>query len=71
MDAVLASRIPRSQLLIQSFIASSLDEARARMPGVAQLQRFDAGAFIDGRRLFALGLDGPERAALTPPNLQP
>ena len=35
MDVVLASRIPRSQLLIQSFIASSLDEARARMPGVA------------------------------------
>jgi glycerophosphoryl diester phosphodiesterase len=35
MDVVLASRIPRSQLLIQSFIASNLDEARARMPGVA------------------------------------
>jgi len=35
MDVVLASRIPRSQLLIQSFLASSLDEARARMPGVA------------------------------------
>jgi len=32
---VLASHIKRSQLLIQSFIASSLDEARARMPGVA------------------------------------
>jgi glycerophosphoryl diester phosphodiesterase len=35
MDVLLASRIPRAQLLIQSFIASSLDEARARMPGVA------------------------------------
>ena len=35
MDVVLASRIPRSQLLIQSFIAANLDEARARMPGVA------------------------------------
>ena len=35
MDVVLASRIPRSQLLIQSFIASNLDQARARMPGVA------------------------------------
>ena len=35
MDVVLASRIPRSQLLIQSFIPSSLDQARARMPGVA------------------------------------
>ena len=35
MDVVLASRIPRSQLLIQSFIPSSLDRARARMPGVA------------------------------------
>ena len=35
MDVVLASHIKRSQLLIQSFIASSLDEARARMPGVA------------------------------------
>jgi glycerophosphoryl diester phosphodiesterase len=35
MDVVLASRIPRSQLLIQSFLASNLDSARARMPGVA------------------------------------
>ena len=35
MDAVLASRIPRSQLLIQSFIAANLDVARQRMPGVA------------------------------------
>ena len=35
MDAVLASRIPRAQLLIQSFIASNLDVARQRMPGVA------------------------------------
>jgi glycerophosphoryl diester phosphodiesterase len=35
MDAVLASRIARSQLLIQSFVASNLDVARQRMPGVA------------------------------------
>ena len=35
MDAVLASRIPRSQLLIQSFVAPNLDVARQRMPGVA------------------------------------
>jgi glycerophosphoryl diester phosphodiesterase len=35
MDAVLASRIPRSQLLIQSFISANLDVARQRMPGVA------------------------------------
>jgi glycerophosphoryl diester phosphodiesterase len=35
MDAVLASRIPRSQLLIQSFIPTNLDVARQRMPGVA------------------------------------
>jgi glycerophosphoryl diester phosphodiesterase len=35
MDAVLASRIPRSQLLIQSFISTNLDVARQRMPGVA------------------------------------
>ncbi len=35
MDAVLASRIPRSQLLIQSFIPANLDVARQRMPGVA------------------------------------
>ena len=34
MDAVLASRIPRSQLLIQSFIPANLDAARQRMPGV-------------------------------------
>jgi glycerophosphoryl diester phosphodiesterase len=35
MDVVLASRIPRSQLLIQSFISTNLDAARQRMPGVA------------------------------------
>ena len=35
MDAVRASRIPRAQLLIQSFIASNLEVARQRMPGVA------------------------------------
>ena len=35
MDAVVASRIPRSQLLIQSFIPANLDVARQRMPGVA------------------------------------
>lgn len=35
MDVVLASRIPRSQLLIQSFIPANLDAARQRMPGVA------------------------------------
>ena len=35
MDVVLASRIPRSQLLIQSFIPANLDVARQRMPGVA------------------------------------
>jgi glycerophosphoryl diester phosphodiesterase len=34
MDVVLASRIPRSQLLIQSFIPANLDAARQRMPGV-------------------------------------
>ena len=35
MDAVLASRIPRAQLMIQSFIPANLDVARQRMPGVA------------------------------------
>ena len=34
MDVVLASRIPRRQLIIQSFIATGLDVARQRMPGV-------------------------------------
>ena len=34
MDAVLASRIPRSQLIIQSFISTNLDVARQRRPGV-------------------------------------
>lgn len=34
MDSVLASRIPRRQLIIQSFIASNLDVARRRLPGV-------------------------------------
>lgn len=35
MDAVLASRIPRRQLIVQSFIAQNLDVARQRLPGVA------------------------------------
>jgi glycerophosphoryl diester phosphodiesterase len=35
MDAVLASGIPRRQLIVQSFIAASLDVARQRLPGVA------------------------------------
>jgi glycerophosphoryl diester phosphodiesterase len=34
MDAVIASGIPRRQLIIQSFIAANLDVARQRMPGV-------------------------------------
>jgi len=34
MDAVLASRIPRGQLIVQSFIAGNLDVARQRLPGV-------------------------------------
>jgi len=34
MDVVVASRIPRRQLLIQSFIAANLDVARQRLPGV-------------------------------------
>jgi glycerophosphoryl diester phosphodiesterase len=35
MDAVIASRIPRSQLIIQSFLADNLDVAVQRLPGVA------------------------------------
>ena len=35
MDVVLSSRIPRAQLLIQSFIPANLDVARQRMPAVA------------------------------------
>jgi glycerophosphoryl diester phosphodiesterase len=35
MDAVIASRIPRSQLIIQSFIPANLDVAVQRLPGVA------------------------------------
>jgi glycerophosphoryl diester phosphodiesterase len=35
MDVVLGSHIPRSQLLIQSFIPANLDVARQRMPRVA------------------------------------
>jgi glycerophosphoryl diester phosphodiesterase len=35
MDAVIASRIPRSQLIIQSFIPANLDVAAQRLPGVA------------------------------------
>ncbi len=34
MDAVIASRIPRGQLIVQSFIAANLDVARQRLPGV-------------------------------------
>ena len=34
MDAVIASRIPRSQLIIQSFVAGNLDVAAQRLPGV-------------------------------------
>jgi glycerophosphoryl diester phosphodiesterase len=35
MDVVLASGLPRSQLLIQSFIPANLDAAKRRMPRVA------------------------------------
>jgi glycerophosphoryl diester phosphodiesterase len=35
MDVVIASRVPRRQLLIQSFIPANLDVARQRLPGVA------------------------------------
>jgi glycerophosphoryl diester phosphodiesterase len=35
MDVVRASRVPRRQLLIQSFIPANLDVARQRLPGVA------------------------------------
>ena len=35
MDAVIASRIPRSQLIVQSFTADNLDVAVQRLPGVA------------------------------------
>jgi glycerophosphoryl diester phosphodiesterase len=35
MDAVIASRIPRGQLIIQSFIPQNLDVAAERLPGVA------------------------------------
>ncbi len=34
MDAVVASRLPRRQLLIQSFVPANLDVARQRLPGV-------------------------------------
>jgi glycerophosphoryl diester phosphodiesterase family protein len=34
MVAVLASRIPRRQLIVQSFIPANLDVARQRLPGV-------------------------------------
>ncbi len=34
MDVVVASRIPRRQLIVQSFLGSSLDVARQRLPGV-------------------------------------
>ena len=35
MDAVIASRIPRGQLIIQSFVPANLDVAVQRLPGVA------------------------------------
>ena len=35
MDAVIASRIPRSQVIIQSFVPANLDVAAQRLPGVA------------------------------------
>jgi glycerophosphoryl diester phosphodiesterase len=35
MDAVIASGIPRRQLLVQSFIPANLDAARQRLPGVS------------------------------------
>jgi glycerophosphoryl diester phosphodiesterase len=35
MDAVIASRLPRRQLIVQSFIPANLDVARQRLPGVA------------------------------------
>jgi glycerophosphoryl diester phosphodiesterase len=35
MDVVLRSRLPRRQLLVQSFIPDNLDVARRRLPGVA------------------------------------
>ena len=35
MDAVVASRIPRSQLIVQSFVPANLDVAVQRLPGVA------------------------------------
>src|SRR5215212_6413817 len=35
MDAVIASRIPRSQLIVQSFVAQNLDVAAQRLPGVS------------------------------------
>jgi glycerophosphoryl diester phosphodiesterase len=34
MDAVIASRIPRRQLIVQAFLPASLDVARQRLPGV-------------------------------------
>jgi glycerophosphoryl diester phosphodiesterase len=34
MDAVVASRLPRRQLIVQSFIPANLDVARQRLPGV-------------------------------------
>jgi glycerophosphoryl diester phosphodiesterase len=45
MDVVLASGLPRSQLLIQSFIPANLDVAKRRMPRVpTSLLTFPAGA---------------------------
>jgi glycerophosphoryl diester phosphodiesterase len=47
MDAVVASRLPRRQLIIQSFIPANLDVARQRLPGVTtsllSLQSFNEG----------------------------
>ena len=48
MDVVLASGLPRSQLLIQSFIPANLDVAKRRMPRRAH-QPADAGRRPDRR----------------------
>ena len=44
MDAVLASRIPRSQLMIQSFIPANLDVAVQRLPGRGDQPAVASGA---------------------------
>ena len=35
MDVVIASKVPKSKLIIQSFLPGNLDQAKKRMPGVA------------------------------------